>query len=226
MTKVHFNYVYDSSLIIHHWSANRNHLNTTFIWFRSVSWSKQQQPKATWRGLPWSWEGRTRASCLLTVTVSQGWSFWGRRSWLRLSLLTMHGKKTLSRADSSFFWRCSLLQLHCDKDWPSLVRVRTGCCRAMPARVDVLFHFLHFSFFTFSSTFPGTDSLPSFFSFTFLIALTSLHVAKKPLLCELLFLASSFILNSSKNHLNCCTLLISVWTRNGIWDVSLPYSEP
>lgn len=175
MTKVHFNYVYDSSLIIH--------LNTTFLWFRSVSWSKQQQPKATWRGLPWSWGGRTRASCLLTVTVSQGWSFWGRRSWLRLSLLTTHGKKkTLSRADSSFFWRCSLLQLHCDKDCPSFVRVRTGCCRAM---LDVLMCCFIFYIFHFSplahNNFSRHWQLASFFSFTFLIALTSLHVAKKPL---------------------------------------------
>lgn len=46
-----------------------------------------------------------------------------------------------------------------------------------------IFYIFHFSLLALIITFPGTDSLSSFFSFTFLIALTSLHVAKKHLLC-------------------------------------------
>lgn len=213
MTKVHFNYVYDSiiHLIIHHWSANRNHLNTTFIWFRSVSWFKQQQPKATWRGSPWSWEGRTRASCLLTVTVSQGWSFWGRRSWIITTDYAWGKKKHFleliplfsggAPSSSSIVIRTVRHLWESGLDAAELCLDVLKCC--------FIFYVFHFSLLALIITFPGT-------SFTFLIALTSLHVAKKPLLCG----------RTALFGFNCCTLLISVWTRNGIWDVSLSYSEP
>ena len=38
---------------------------------RWASWSKKLQPKVIWREWRWSWEGRTPALCLLTVTVSE-----------------------------------------------------------------------------------------------------------------------------------------------------------
>lgn len=37
---------------------------------RSASWSKRRQLKAIWSEWLWSWEGRTPALCLQTVTVS------------------------------------------------------------------------------------------------------------------------------------------------------------
>ena len=39
--------------------------------YRWASWSKKQQPEVIWREWLWSWEGRTPALCLLTVTVSK-----------------------------------------------------------------------------------------------------------------------------------------------------------
>lgn len=45
------------------------------VWSRSASWSKRQQPKVIWREWCWSWEGRTPASSLLTVTVSKSSPF-------------------------------------------------------------------------------------------------------------------------------------------------------
>lgn len=49
--------------------------NKSHLWFvvhpRWGSSSKRLQPKATWRGWLWSWEGRTPALCLPTVTVSK-----------------------------------------------------------------------------------------------------------------------------------------------------------